>query len=273
MTTPININPGGSGRCNEPCNMCCTLHSGVKTFTRLRNGSPVTVSCTKLWWNCTCNGNQLVMQRETSADVWVDMESAWFSPTSNWWYPPPRTTARRYRIKCVLDNGFTYFSNPVLVAATWQCHCDDGTSLRRFRVDIDFQYTDTSGMGSSFPWSASLFADVPAGPLGNGIASNSSQMFSVMSASFNPVPMPTNFLNVILSGGALPGDTPAVGEWRLDLGLGSPCTQIAPCAAGPMTYCGTCPNVNGTQFRAVAGGVYVGFSQVVAVNAVLIACT
>jgi hypothetical protein len=276
MTTPVDVNPGGSGACSEPCNMCCTLHKGTKSFTRLKNGSPVTVSCTKLWWNCTCNGTQKIMQRQI-AGVWTDFESSWFSPTSNWWYPPPRQSAYNCRIKCVLSDGFTYYSNVVSVDAAWQCACDDGTSLRNYRIDVDGRFYYTNGGGTDFNWSASIFADVVTSAFGNGIYVNTASMASVMLGGFSVSPMPGNILSLDLTGGYLLPDFAtrgAFGTWRLDLGLGNPCTQIAPCASGAMTFCSSCPLVTSNQnYWAHGGGLYIGYSQISSVNAVLITCT
>lgn len=279
MTTPVDVNPGGSGACSEPCNMCCTLHKSVKTFTRLKNGSPVNLTCTKLFWNCTCNGERLIMQRQISG-VWTDFESSWFSPTSNWWYPPPRQVPYNCRIKCVLPGGFTYYSNVISVDATWQCHCDDGLSLRTYRIDVDGTFTYTSGInpGSTISWTESHV--VGAINSSGWLASVVSGYVNVMGGGFVIAPMPTNKLVIHLMGMYLPGDDAthgSYGTWQLDLGLGNPCTQIAPCTlAGAMSFCGGCPLVTGNQqywvrtTGTIPAPYYVGYNTIDAVNAVLL---
>lgn len=275
MSIPIDITPSGPGACSEPCNMCCTLQTSVKTFTKIMASSlsgTYPVTCTKLYWNCTCNGETLVLQRNAGAG-WIDCSSTYFSPTANWCYAPPRSTAIDYRLKCVLPGGFTYYSNVVTVAAAaWICQCDDLGTLKNIRIDISGTFTWVGGGG--FTWSKSVNVGDPLIPPDPSVG-----LYGILAGYQNlrtqgfPEPAASSFINLVLYGGEKSfGDGYlAVGEWRLGLGNGSPCLHIAQCASGTMSFCSSCPFVTGNQnYWWHSGGFYNGYSTINSVNAVLL---
>lgn len=161
MPTPVPIDPGGEGTCNE-CDLCCVLNVVEKD------------GCFNLFWQCNCPGGTLVMQWFNSFTGWNDL-AGWVQTGPNYWYPWNNVRAINgpFRLKCTLDSGEVFYSNQVGLTPTsswnrYQCSDTPG-DVKTFGAEVDYSvqpYTASGAYPGVISWGTEV--DYTAGVIGSG---------------------------------------------------------------------------------------------------------